>query len=296
MTPSPSSLPAKVAVVGHTEWAEFVQVEQVPEPGDIVHASSCLQLAAGGGAVAAVQMRRLNGQCIFVTALGSDQVGERTRAGLEAMDLEVEAISRIADQRRAFVFLDNTGERTITTIGKRLGPKADDALPWEKFDEVDAVYFTAGDAGALQQSRRARNLVATVRATRALSDAGVELDVLVASLNDKGEQYTRGDIEPVPRWVVRTDGSRGGTLESADGEVHDWSSVPVPGPRGDNYGAGDSFAGGLTCGLSLGLPIKRAITLGAYCGAAAVRGQGPYGAQASAEDLADWQRLYPEPG
>jgi ribokinase len=283
---------ARVAVVGHCEWAEFVEVEEVPRAGQIVHARSSGLEAAGGGAVAAVQAARLTGSCRFFTALGKDEPGDLAAAGLEARGLDLHAARRDCPQRRAFVFLDDRGERTITTIGERLGPSGDDPLPWQDLETCDAVYLTAGDAAAMVAARSARSLVATVRARSALAESGVQVDVLVASVNDRGEQYSRGDIEPVPRWVVRTDGPHGGTLESADGKLGHWASKPVPGTRGDSYGAGDSFAAGLTCGLGMGLEVQEAITLGAYCGASAVRGSGPYGAQASAADLAAWRELY----
>ena len=47
----------------------------------------------------------------------------------------------------------------------------------------------------------------------------------------------------------------------------------------DAYGAGDSFAAGVTTGLAAGLPIAEAIRLGARCGAACMTGRGPYSAQ-----------------
>jgi ribokinase len=283
-------------VVGHCEWAEFVRVEEVPRAGQIVHAETSGLEAAGGGAVAAVQAQRLTGSCGFFTALGDDEAGDLAAAGLEAKGLEVHPVRRNSPQRRAFVYLDARGERTITTIGERLGVRGEDPLPWGTLGETDAVYFTAGDAAALEAARAARNLVVTVRARSALAESGVPVDVLVASANDRGEQYRRGEIEPVPKWVVRTDGPGGGTLESAKGELTHWASKPLTGPRGDTYGAGDSFAAGLTCGLGVGLEVEEAITLGAFCGASAVRGPGPYGAQAAAADLAEWRELYAIPG
>ncbi|MDX6640064.1 MAG: hypothetical protein QOF12_1075, partial [Solirubrobacteraceae bacterium] len=47
-----------VAVVGHVEVIEFAVVDHVPVPGEIVHASETFRLAAGGGAVAAVQLAK----------------------------------------------------------------------------------------------------------------------------------------------------------------------------------------------------------------------------------------------
>lgn len=284
--------PARLAVVGHTEWAEFVQVDRVPQPGQIVHAESVGHQAAGGGAVAAVQIARLAGDCLFLTALGNDEVSDRIGPDLEERGVEVHAARRDSPQRRAFVYLDSAGERTITTIGDRLGARGQDDLPWQRFGGIDSVYFTAGDSGALRAARAARVLVATVRAGEALAESGVRVDVLVASANDRLEQYSRGDVDPVPAWVVRTDGPLGGSLEAADGSTTRWRSLPVEGPAGSTYGAGDSFAAGLTCGLGMGYAIGDAISLGAFCGASAVHGRDAYGSQASARDLPRWRELY----
>lgn len=283
----------KVAVIGHVEMAEFALVERVPEPGDIVHASETWELPAGGAAVAAVQIARLGGGCLFMTAIGSDSRGDLVVPGLTEMGLHVEAARRPSDQRRAFVYLDAEGERTITTIGERVGPEGDDDLPWEELEQADALYVTAADPEVLRKARSAKKLVATVRVGKALAEAGVQLDVLVASANDKGETYSPGDIEPAPHWVVRTDGSRGGSLETADGTTTMWKSFPPTGPKGDAYGAGDSFAGGITFGLGSGLPIEKAISVGAFCGSRAIRGRGPYAGQASQEEFRAWHESQP---
>jgi ribokinase len=115
-----------------------------------------------------------------------------------------------------------------------------------------------------------------VRAREALARSGVQLDALVASANDRAEHYRRGDIEPTPASVVRTDGAAGGSLEMADGRISRWAPAPLPGPPVDNYGAGGAFAGGLTYGLGQGLSVEKALALGARCGAAAVTVRGPY--------------------
>ena len=41
----------QLAVVGHTEWVEFVRVPHLPRPGEILHADGLLEQPAGGGAV-----------------------------------------------------------------------------------------------------------------------------------------------------------------------------------------------------------------------------------------------------
>jgi ribokinase len=269
----------RFAVVGHAEWTEFARVPRVPGAGEIAHATYDWQQLAGGGAVAAVQIAKLTGGCLLLTALGDDEFGHRGKRELETMGVEVAVAWRPEPQRRAFVFLDDVGERTITTIGDRAAPRGSDDLPWDRLEGAAAVYFTAGDAGALQAARRARSLVATVRAGDALSGAGVELDVLVRSARDAGEAYRAGEIDPPPRAVVATDGAAGGLIEAGSDDAREWIAEPAPGPLLDVHGAGDSFAGGLTVGLGEGLDLPGAVALGARCGAAAVTGRGPYEGQ-----------------
>ena len=107
-----------------------------------------------------------------------------------------------------------------------------------------------------------------------LREARVELDVLVASAADSGERYA-GGLEPPPRYVVRTEGARGGTVEPGGR----FPPGEVPGPVVDAYGAGDAFAAGLTYGVASGMPIEKALELASRCGAAVLAGRGPFEGQ-----------------
>src|SRR5437764_14222831 len=198
----------RVAVVGHVEWVEFARVESVPRAGEIVHALETWQEPAGGGAVAAAQLARLAGSCLFFTALGADELGRRSRSELTRLGIDVRAIPDAEPTRRAFTYVDETGERTITVLGQKLRPRGGDSrLPWRELAGLDAVYFVSGDAEALHHARLARTLVATARELATLRDAGVQLDALVGSGEDEGELYRPGELEPPPHVVVST--SRG---------------------------------------------------------------------------------------
>src|SRR5215216_6741360 len=165
----------QAAVVGHVEWIEFVRVERVPRAGEIVHACEIWEEPGGGGAVAAVQLAKLAGAATLFTALGDDELGHRARTELQALGLRVEAAFRPESQRRAVVHVDAAGERTITVIGSRLGPRGEDPLPWEELARTDAVYFTAGDPAAVRRARAARTLVSTARGLEVIGASGVEL-------------------------------------------------------------------------------------------------------------------------
>jgi ribokinase len=261
----------RAAVVGHVEVIEFVPVEHVPSPGEIVHASESWEQAAGGGSVAAVQLSKLTDETLFFTALGTDTYGRRALDELRGRGIVVHAALVDQAQRRGFTYVDEAGERTITTIGPKIGPRGhDDSLPWHELARCDAVYFCAGDADALQMARRARVLVATARELPTLRRGGVELDALVGSGKDVHERYHPGELDPEPRLVVTTSGRLGGWAQPGG----PFSAAPIPGTVEDAYGAGDCFAAGLAFALASGLEVGAALEFAARCGAAALTGPG----------------------
>ena len=274
----------RFAVVGHVEWVDFLEVDHVPAAGEIVQATAGWAEAAGGGAVAAVQLAKLAGVTFF-TAIGDDELGGRVADQLRGQGVHVEAVVRDSPQRRAVTFLDAGGERTITTIGKRLVPLAGDDLPWERLAEIDGVYFTGGDAGALRLARAARKLVATPRARNALAGSGVALDALVRSGHDAGEQDDPERLGYSARAIITTEGSQGGIYACADGRTGTFEAAPLEEPLVDAYGAGDSFAAGLTFGLGSGLDVEAALSIAARCGAGNLTGRGPYAGQPTAQHL-----------
>jgi ribokinase len=276
---------SRFAVVGHVEWIEFVLVSRLPRVGEIVHARESWPEAAGGGAVAAVQLAKLAGSATFLTALGSDEAARLSRSQLEGHGVEIAAAARNRPQRRGVAFLDDHGERTIVVIGDRLVPHGDEGLPWDRLEEMDAVYFTAGDRAALLAARAARTLVATPRAREALAGSGVELDALVRSATDEGEQEDPQRSGWSARLIVNTHGAGGGTYVGSEGRTGSFKAAPLPGPIVDAYGAGDSFAAGLTFALGSGMELEAALELAARCGAGNLTGRGPYAGQPTAAEL-----------
>jgi ribokinase len=255
----------KVAVVGHVEWTEFVEVDHVPAPGQIAHGIELWAGPAGGGSVVAVQLLKLAGACDLYTALGEDDFGRRSFEQLQELGLSVHA-QWFGSTRRALTHVDQDKERTITTVGPKLRPEG----PLE-LGGYDTVFFIAGDATALRSARAAAFLAATPRELETLRQGGVRLDLLVGSGTDPGEHYD-GSLDVGV--LCATEGARGGV---ANGERY--RPVQPPGPLEDAYGAGDSFAAALCFALGRGDSLTDALDLAARAGAAVVTGRGPYSAQ-----------------
>jgi ribokinase len=262
----------RVAVVGHVEWVDFIPIERIPHQGEVMHARGAFARAAGGGGVAAVVLAELGAEVDFFCALGDDALGRAAAEELTGRGVNVHAAWR-SDQptRRGLTLLEEQGERTIVTVGERLEPRGEDDLDWLVLQHADGVYFTAGDAGALERSRAAKVLVATPRARGTLQD-GPPLDALVFSQDDADESRWARQLAGKARLLVETRGVEGGVWRGAsDGS---WRPVAPGGAVHDSYGAGDSFAAGFTYGLATSGSVAEAAEVGARCGARAVTRRG----------------------
>ena len=272
-------------MVGHVEWVQFARVERIPRAGEVAHARDAFEEPAGGGAVAAVQLARLTGAAVLVSALGEDELARRSLARLRELGVDVRAAARPGETRKAVTLVDAEGERTITTFGARLQPnREDEELPWSEIATIDGVYFTAGDAAALQAARAARVLVASPRAGDALGH-GVPLDALVLSEDDAIERHEASRARDEAALVVFTEGERGGRYRERAGGSGTWTAVSPPADPVDSYGCGDSFAAGLTYGLAAGMTVPAALAVAARCGAVCLTGRGPYERQLTGGEL-----------
>lgn len=255
----------RVAVVGHVEWVEFLRVARFPERGSVTAAQAAFAHAGGGAVVAAVVMSELGAEVDFFCALGRDANGEAAAAELSAAGVTVHAAWRDVPTRGVVTLLEPGGERTIITLGERLEPHASDPLNWDHLAQVAGVYFTAGDAGAARQARRAGVLVATPRARDGLRDAAVAIDALVYSAGDEDERGWAEGLRDQTRLMVETEGGAGGRWRGeSEGR---WPAARTPGEPRDDYGCGDAFAAGFTVGLTDGRSVLGAAEIGAQRGA-----------------------------
>jgi ribokinase len=275
----------RVAVVGHVEWTTIAGLEQVPAVGEVIHADPLWQGPAGGGAVAAVRLAELAGECAFFTALGDDDAGRRSRAALEERGVRVLAATRSGSTREAVSLVDGSGERTTITLGRRLQPAAADAHDWAQLASYDAVFFTAGDAAVLRRARLARVLVVTAREFGTVLESGVRVDALVGSGCDPAERCDPALLRRLPELVVSTEGHLGGVFSRGGEPARRYRPARVPGPLVDTYGVGDTFAAVLTYALATGATAGDALDLAARYGAACTARRGPFAAEP-----APWRR------
>lgn len=250
-------------------------MDHVPTSGEIIRAEDGWEEVAGGGAVAAMQLAKLNGSCHFFTSVGNDEMG--TRAISQLKESGVEVFASVQDDqptKNIFVDIDSQDERTITVMGDLNPSGLDASLPWDKLASMDAIYFVNGDEASLKLARHAKVLVSTARILPLLKSTGVQLDALVASSKDEEEVYHTGELEPAPKLVITTKGVEGGVTDN--GVTYDSEIVPDANLV-DTYGCGDSFAAGLTFGLGQGLDLEEALKVAAQSGAEATMRRGAFG-------------------
>lgn len=275
----------RLAVAGHVEWVDFARVPRLPAAGEIVAAAEAWAAPAGGGAMAAYALKSLTDSATFFCGVGEGALAARTVDGLRERGLDVRAGVRAGRaQSRTLTHLDADGERTITVLAPPLVPHGEDALGWAALADCDGAFFLAGDAAAARACRAAAVLVSSGRARAALLEAGVAVDALVGSAEDLAETVDNALLAATaPRWVVTTEGERGGAWAGADGTSGRWAAAPLPGVPVDAFGCGDAFAAALTAGLADGRAIGDACALAARVGAAVRCERAP-----SVGDLARW--------
>jgi ribokinase len=86
----------RCAVVGHVEWVDFVPVERVPKPGEILTTNNHWAEPAGGGAVAAAELLRLGAETTFFTAVGEDELGRRAEEALRGHALRLGTLDLVS--------------------------------------------------------------------------------------------------------------------------------------------------------------------------------------------------------
>jgi ribokinase len=265
----------KLAVIGHVEWVTFLKVDQLPVAGEISHAKDYFEEAAGGAAVAAVQMARLiNGPVDLITSLGNDNYGEKCYERLTKLGLNLKVAWREKPTRKGISLISKDGERAITVIGERLQPIASDNLPWGDMQNYDGIFVTATDKEGIRLAREAKFLSATPRTgEQTLKNSKVKINALIGSGLDPGEKINLEELEPKPEIYISTKGKLGGTIFP---ENIKYKSIKPSSKEIDTYGCGDCFAGAVTTALSAKLNLEQAINIGAYCGAECSTHYGPY--------------------
>jgi len=264
----------KFAVIGHIEWINFIQLDQLPRPGLISHSKKSLEYPAGGGSVIAKRLKELsNSEVHFFTALGRDFYGKECLKILENMGIKLHVAWRDQPTRKGFSVIDSEGERSIIVVGDRLAPTHKDNLDWDILKDVDGIFITAADKELFKKSRIAKTVCSTPRVgLKIINESGIYLDGLIGSNLDPGEVFSLDELRLKPKFVIKTEGENGGIVYPGGR----YKASENKENKVDSYGCGDSFAAGILYGLSSNWNIEESLNLAKILGRNCSEHFGPY--------------------
>jgi len=294
---------AKVVVVGSTNTDMTVRVPRLPAPGETVSGGDFRVTGGGKGANQAVAAARAGAPVVFVTALGTDDIGDRAFDSLTAEGIDLRFVRRVPDAASgiALILVDDAGENVIAVAaGANSALRPEDLQPIETLVQAGDVVLvqleipqpTVEAAVSLAQRRGgvlilnpaparplSRALLAAVSVltpneheAAALADVAGAADPvrLAAALHERGAAD-----------VLVTLGSAGVLVSTAAGVVR------VPAFRVDavdTTAAGDIFNGALAVALIEGRALPEAAR---FASAAAAISVTRPGARASAPHRAE---------
>lgn len=242
----------------------------------------------GGGQAAntAYALARMGIEAALVGRVGTDADGDFLKQGLAGVNLDY-LVSR-GESGRAYILVDESGERTIL-----VAPNTNDALaaadiPWEAVSAADFVHLTSFvGAGPLEvQKELARNITGRLRITldpgelyarrgwAVLEDILDHTETLLVTAAEWKLLGGEPDVHPpwAPPVVLIKRGAQGARLLTPLRYL-DFPGEPVPLPA-DTLGAGDVFAAGYLAGRLWGLHLNDAVRLANRAAAFSLRGPG----------------------
>lgn len=270
----------RVAAFGAASWNTMIRVESFPDPvPGSVFPPGWHETVGSSGAGKAMNLARVGIDVTLRCLLGADEAGDRIRAGLEAAGVRVSALPDATGSARHVNLMDPAGRRIsfLLHVGDgaaRFDGPDDDAL----IASADEVLVAIGDAmrPVLATARRLGKRTWTdLHATDGERDW--ERDFWAAD-----RVFFSGERLPDPRpfmerlraagreLAVCTLAERGALALTGDGRWIEVAPAPVAAIV-DTNGAGDAFLAGTVAATLRGLPIERALALGARLAAAAVQ-------------------------
>lgn len=291
---------SKIIVVGSTNTDLTVRVPRIPAPGETALGRDFRVTAGGKGANQAVAAARAGAHVVFVTALGTDDFGQRALENLVREGIDVSLVRRLPDVPSgvALIVVDDRGENSIAVAsGANAQLTTEDVAPLAtRIDAGDVLLLqleiplaTVEAAADLATSRRARVILNPAPAqalpeslfaqVSTMTPNELEVEQLTGiGVSDEGalDRAARTLHRNGVRDVVITLGARG-LFASSDGQselISGFTVDPI-----DSTAAGDVFNGALAAALVEGRPFPNALR---FANAAAAISVTRAGAQSSA--------------
>ncbi len=271
----------KVVVFGGSNVDFVFNLDKAPEKGETLNCNSFNKLPGGKGANQAFAVQKLGGNCIFLSAVGRDELGDIVLGSVKSTGVDVDNVLKVENESTgmAIIYVESDGDnRIVVNPGANL--KADKAYVDSKKNIIESADYVLtqfeldmdATAELLEIAKKAGKTI-VLNPAPAVTDvpdslyAGIDYltpnETELKKLTDLNTD-TEEEIEEAAKVLLAkgvknllvTIGSKGAMLINENGtKVYPgFKADPV-----DTTAAGDTFNAGFIVGLSEGMEVEEAI-------------------------------------